>query len=179
MRGRASFIIQMLTALWPGLTAAQSCTVDFTVRITQGVGPIRPDDEMQGHAEYTMLGRSIRQEGGSTAWLASGEMRLGEEISGRIWTLMTTAEGPTADLMGVYAVEVEGLTFAGVPFEGPMALTLFGRPGTRDDPAPPTRQEDWNALDLRRAFSLQADGHDMLAGDVTALTVECTDQPAN
>jgi hypothetical protein len=54
-----------------------------------------------------------------------------------------------------------------------MALTLFGRPGTRDDPTPPTRQEDWDALDLRRAFSLQADGHDMLAGEVTALTVTC------
>lgn len=179
MSRRALFLLPFLMALWPGLALGQSCSVDFTIRVTQGVGAIRPETVMQGHADYTMLGRSIRQEGGSTAWLARGEMRLGDDIQGRIWTLMTTAGGPTADLMGVYAVDVTGLTFAGVPFEGPMALTLFGAPGTRDDPTPPTRQEDWDALDLRRAFSLQADGHDMLAGDVIALTVDCTAPPAN
>lgn len=165
--------------LVPGTAPAQTCEIDFTILVTQGVGFIRPDDVLRGEGHYTITGRSIRQEGGSTAWLADGEMRLGEDISGRIWTLMTTVGSPTADMMGVYAIDVTGLSFAGTDFEGPMAITLFGRRGTLDDPAPPLRQEAWDSLDLRRAFSLQADGHDMLAGDITALTVACDPAPAN
>jgi hypothetical protein len=173
MRRGAIALLTILAALGPAQVAAQTCTLDFTIRVTQGVGDIHPGDEIEGHAEYTALGQSFRQEGGTTAWLASGEMSLGAGISGPIWTLITTSGGPTADLMGVYARHVEGLTVAGIPFEGPMALTLFGRAGTRDDPAPPTEQAEWDALDLRRAFSLQAHGYDMLSGDVAALTVSC------
>jgi hypothetical protein len=169
----ARTILFLLACLGPGPATAQTCTLDFTIRVTQGVGDIRPDDELQGHAEYTALGQSFRQEGGTTAWLASGTMTLGSGISGPIWTLMTTSRGPTADLMGIYAHHVEGLTVAGIPFEGPMALTLFGPSGSRPDPSPPTTQEDWDRLDLRRAFSLQAHGHDMLSGEVTELTAMC------
>ncbi|MDG4649505.1 hypothetical protein P6F26_13765 [Roseibacterium sp. SDUM158017] len=162
-----------LAALAPAMAGAQTCTLDFTVVVTQGVGDIRPGDEIHGQAEYTLTDRSIRQESGTTAWLASGEMRLGTDIAGPIWTLMTTAGGPTADLIGVYANHVEGLTVAGVAFEGPMALTLFGRAGTLRDPAPPTDQAAWDSLDLRRAFSLQAHGQDMLSGDVAEVMARC------
>ncbi|MBY6202109.1 hypothetical protein KUV65_12095 [Maritalea mobilis] len=154
--------------------AAQSCTIDFIVVVTQGVGSIRPGEELTGHASYTVEGPSFRQEGGSTAHLATGQMSIGDSISGPIWTLMITSEGPTADLIGIYANHVEGLTVAGIEFEGPMTINLFGRPGTRPDPAPPTRQEEFDRMDLRRSFSLQAHGRDMLAGNVTRLTAVCT-----
>jgi hypothetical protein len=157
----------------PAMAGAQTCRLDFTVHVTQGVGAIEPGDSLAGHASYTPLGPSFPQEGGSTAHLAQGEMTLGDGIRGPIWTLIVTSRGPSADLVGVYAHEVEGLTVAGVAFEGPMALTLFGPPGSRPDPAPPTTQAGWDRLDLRRAFSLHAQGADMLAGDVTALQVAC------
>lgn len=166
-------VLGALLGVLPGAAPAQTCTLDFTVRVTQGVGPIRPGARLAGHAAYTALGRSFRQEGGSTAHLARGEMTLGEGIRGPIWTLIITSRGPAADLVGIYARHVQGLDVAGVAFEGPMALTLFGPPGSRPDPAPPTAQEDWDRLDLRRAFSLHAHGVDMLAGDVTDLTVSC------
>lgn len=134
---------------------------------------IPPGTTLQGRADYTVEGRSIRQEGGTTAHLATGRMVLGDTIAGPIWTLITTSNSPTADLMGVYARDVEGLSFAGTVFEGPMALTLFGLPGTRPTPAPAVTQAEWDRLNLRRAFSLHADGQDMLAGDVTALSVDC------
>jgi hypothetical protein len=173
MTARMALVLSVLAALPPGTARAEGCGLDFEITVTQGVGDIRPGTVLQGRADYALTGRSIRQEGGTTAWLARGEMRLGDGIAGPIWTLMTTAGGPTADLMGVYAEDVEGLTVAGIPFEGPMALTLFGRAGTLDGPEPPTAQEDWDRLDLRRAFSLQAHGHDMLAGEVTRLTAMC------
>jgi hypothetical protein len=160
--------------IWlPGLATAQSCTFDFTIVVTQGVGTIRPGEELSGHADYTVLGESFRQEGGSTAHLASGEMWLGDSISGPIWTLMITSQGPTADLIGIYAHHVQGLTVAGVAFEGPMSINLFGRAGTRPSPAPPTRQEEFDRMDMRRTFTLQAHGRDMLSADVTDLTVAC------
>jgi hypothetical protein len=166
-------ILATLPFVLPTPAPAQTCTLDFTVRVTQGVGPIQPGDALTGHAAYTALGQSFRQEGGSTAHLAQGEMTLGDSIRGPIWTLIITSRGPSADLVGVYAHHVEGLDVAGVAFEGPMALTLFGPPGSRPDPAPPTAQADWDRLDLRRAFSLHAHGADMLAGDVTDLSVAC------
>lgn len=150
-----------------------TCTLAFRIEVTQGVGPYRPGDILDGAAEYRASGRSFRQEGGSTAHLAQGEMRLGDTIRGPIWTLITTSRGSSADLVGVYAHHVEGLDFAGVAFEGPMALTLFGAPGTRPTTAPPVTQAEWDRMDLRRAFSLHAQGRDMLAGRVTALTVTC------
>ncbi|MBF9048963.1 hypothetical protein GTA62_04030 [Roseobacter sp. HKCCD9010] len=167
-------ILASCLCLFPGLALAQTCSLDFTIEVTQGVGEIRPGTLLNGSAEYTTVGQSFRQEGGSTAHLASGEMVLGDSISGPIWTLITTSRGNAADLVGVYAHHVEGLSVAGVSFDGPMALTLFGPPGSRENVAPPQTQEDWDRMDLRRAFSLHASGADMLAGDVTMLTVQCT-----
>lgn len=161
-------------ALTTAAAAAQTCILDFTIVVTQGVGTIRPGTELAGHAEYTRLGQSFRQEGGSTAHLASGEMALGDSISGPIWTLITTSRSHAADLVGVYAHHVSGLTVAGVAFEGPMALTLFGEPGTRASTEPPTEQAEWDQLTLRRAFSLHAHGSDMLAGDVLTLIADCS-----
>lgn len=172
MRG-VLFLVGLAWGTAIGGASAESCGIDFTVRITQGVGPIAPGTTLQGRADYTVQGRSIRQEGGTTAHLAHGRMALGDTISGPIWTLITTSNSPTADLMGVYARDVEGLSFAGTPFEGPMALTLFGRPGARPTPAPATTQAEWDRLDLRRAFTLHADGQDMLTGEVTDLRVLC------
>lgn len=172
---RAVFASLLLLLFAPAPLLAQSCEVAFTVRVTQGAGPFQPGDTIEGAASFTTQGARFRQEGGSTAHLATGEMRLGDTISGPIWTLVITSEGPAADLVGIYAHNVEGFSVAGIDFAGPMALTLFGRPGTRPDAFPPTRQEDWDRLDLRRAFSLQAPlGRDMLAGDVTDVTVNCS-----
>lgn len=169
-----AILIAALLLVAPSHVVAQSCDLTFTVILTQGAGPLRPGTELQGQASFTAIGESFRQEGGSTAHLASGEMQIGDGISGQVWTLIITSEGPAADLVGVYANHVEGLTVAGIDFSGPMALTLFGPSGSRPDPNPPTEQEDWDRLDLRRAFSLQAPtGRDILTGDVTEVLVEC------
>jgi hypothetical protein len=165
-------LLVILMAL-PVMAAAEACRLDFTVEVTQGVGLIRPGARLDGHASFTTLGRSFRQEGGSTAHLAAGEMTLGPAIHGPIWTLITTSRGEAADLVGVYARDVEGLSFGGIVYEGPMMLTLFGPPGTRADTAPPVTQSDWDSMNLRRAFSLHAHGADMLAGDVIDLMVDC------
>jgi len=153
--------------------AAQTCSLDFTIEVTQGVGLIRPGTELLGTAEFVTSGQTFRQEGGSTAHIADGLMTIGDGISGPIWTLITTSRGHAADLIGVYAHHIEGFSFAGQDFEGPMTLTLFGAPGTRPTPAPPTTQEEWDNMDVRRTFSLHADG-DMLAGDVVHLNADCT-----
>jgi hypothetical protein len=153
--------------------AAQTCTINFTIEITQGVGFIRPGTHLPGTAEYVTSGQTFRQEGGTTAHYADGHMTIGDGITGPIWTLITTSRGHAADLVGVYAHHVEGLSFAGQDYEGPMALTLFGAPGTRPTNAAPTTQAEWDAMDVRRAFSLHADG-DMLAGDVLDLTAQCS-----
>lgn len=153
---------------------ATTCDLTFTVEVTQGVGFIRPGTQLPGRAVYTTDGRSFRQEGGSTGHLAQGAMTLGDDIEGRIWTLITTSRGHAADLVGVYARDVEGFSFAGVDFEGPMALTLFGEPGTRADATVPTSQAEWDQMDVRRSFSLQAHGVDMLAGEVLDLAVQCS-----
>ena len=107
------------------------------------------------------------------AHYATGQMTIGDGITGRVWTLITTSRGSAADLTGVYAYEVEGLSFAGQDFDGPMALTLFGAPGTRPTTTPPVTQGEWDAMNLRRSFTLHADA-DMLAGDVVDLTATCT-----
>jgi hypothetical protein len=170
------FVLLACLALSPALASAQTCRAQFSIEVTQGVGPITPGAVLSGVAEYTTQGRSFRQEGGATAHLATGEMLLGEDIRGPIWTLISSASitgGGAADTVGIYARHVEGLTYAGVEFTGPMALTLFGRPGTRTTPAPPATQAEWDALSLRRVFFLSAGGADMLAGDVRTLTVDC------
>jgi len=165
--------LALTPTLAPNWALAERCHLDFTVEITQGVGPFRPGDRVAGQADYDTTGQTIRQEGGSVAHLARGEMRLGPDIRGEIWTLIVTSRGAAADLIGVYARNVTGLNFAGVAFEGPMALTLFGTPGTRSDAGPPRGQEDWDEMHLRRAFSLHAHAVDMLAGDVVALSARC------
>jgi len=157
----------------PAQGAAQSCDLSFTVEVTQGVGTILPGTRLEGQASFTATGRSFRQEGGSTTHLAEGEMRLGSTIRGEIWTLITTSRGPTADLVGIHARDVQGLSFGGLAYNGPMMVTLFGRPGARPDTAIPVRQADWDRMDLRRAFSLHAHGVDMLAGVVSDLVARC------
>jgi hypothetical protein len=154
--------------------AAQSCDLRFAVTVTNGVASYPPGTVLEGRASFTTLGGRVRQEGGTTAHLATGEMRLDGRISGAIWTLIVTSGGSAADLVGVYANDVRGLSVAGVEFAGPMMLTLFGRPGTRPEAEPPTAQAEWDRLNLRRTFSLQApEGRDMLAGDVSDLRVNC------
>lgn len=165
-------ILTLLTLCLASPASALTCSLDFAVEVTQGVGFIRPGTHLPGSAEFVFSGDTFRQEGGSTAHLADGSMTIGDGISGPIWTLITTSRGNAADLIGVYAHHVEGFSFAGLQYEGPMALTLFGPPGTRPSAAPPTTQAEWDEMDVRRAFSLHADG-DMLAGDVVHLTVAC------
>lgn len=169
---KAGLIVAVLAL--PRLAGAQTCTLEFTVEVTQGVGQIVPGMRLPGHAVFNTDGRAIRQEGGSTAHLTVGEMTIGDRIRGPIWTLITTSRGNAADLIGVYARDVVGLDFAGVAFAGPMALTLFGDAGTRTSTAPPLTQREWDEMDLRRAFSLHANGSDMLAGDVLDLAVACS-----
>lgn len=152
---------------------ALHCTLDFTIEVTQGVGLIPPGSELAGSASFDTSGETFRQEGGTTAHYASGQMQIGDDISGPIWTLITTSRGSAADLIGIYAKEVEGLSFAGQVFDGPMALTLFGVSGARPEDTPPRTQDEWDVMDLRRSFSLHADG-DMLAGNVVSLTADCT-----
>ncbi|MEJ6390753.1 hypothetical protein [Gymnodinialimonas ulvae] len=164
------------TALLLGLAApatAQTCTLDFTIEVTQGVGFIAPGTQLPGSAEFTTDGRTFRQEGGTMAHYATGRMSIGDGISGRVWTLIATSRGSAADLIGIYAYDVEGLSFAGQTFDGPMALTLFGEAGTRPTTAPPLTQAEWDDMSLRRSFTLHADA-DMLAGDVVDLTATCS-----
>ncbi len=171
--GMRWFLI-ILTLLIAAPATAQTCMLSFTIEVTQGVGTIRPGTHLPGSARFTTNGQSFRQEGGATGHLASGSMTIGDDISGPIWTLITTSRDHAVDLVGVYANHVEGLSFAGQDFTGPMVLTLYGPPGTRHVTTPPTTQTEWDAMDLRRAFSLHARGADMLAGDVLDLAVECT-----
>lgn len=151
---------------------AERCELSFTVEITHGVGMIRPGTELEGRAAFA-TDSTFRQEGGSTAHLASGEMQLGPHIRGGVWTLITTARDFSNDLVGVYAQNVTGLSFAGVDFEGPMALMLYGEPGSRPAAEVPMTQSEWDALDVRRRFHLLADDGDMLGGDVVALEADC------
>lgn len=154
--------------------AAATCALSFTIEVTQGAGTIRPGTELTGQAEFTTQG-SFRQEGGVTAHFATGHMRLGPDIEGPIWTLITTSRSFSTDLVGIYAHEVTGLSTAGIAFEGPMVLALYGAPGTRPEPIPPNAQAEWDALSLRRVLTLHAHGQDMLAGDVTDLTAACSE----
>ena len=166
-------LVSLLMSL-AGPVQALTCDLAFTIDVTQGVPAFPPGSKLGGRASFRTLGDEIRQEGGATAHLATGEMVLGEDISGPIWTVIVTSEGSAADLVGLYANKVSGLSVAGVEFAGPMALMLYGQPGARPEPEPPVTQAEWDRFDMRRVFSLQApQGRDMLAGDVSALTVTC------
>jgi len=167
------WIMVALSFLIAAPAMARTCSIDFTVEVTQGVGFIAPGTLIPAHASFSTDGRFFPQEGGSTGHMANGSMLLGDEIIGEIWAVMTTSNGSASDMVGVFARDVEGFSFAGVRYEGPMSLTLFGLPGTRPETDPPMTQEEWDALDLRRAFSLQAHGTDMLAGNVLDLVANC------
>jgi hypothetical protein len=171
-------ILSILTLIpLPALVSAQTCRIEFAVTVTQGVGMIAPGTRLAGSAAFRLVGRSFRQEGGSTAHLAEGLMTLETGVSGEIWALATTSQGAVADMVGVYARNVVGLSFGGVDYAGPMMITLYGPPGSQPDSAPPTTQAGWDAMDLRRSFAVHAQGYDRLAGDVTTLDVICTPAP--
>lgn len=169
-------LISLLLCL-PQAAAALSCAIEFDVVVTQGIGPYPPGTTLTGEARFDTL-RTFRQEGGATGHLATGSMVLDGHIAGRLWTLITTRRTHSADLVGIYAVDVEGLSFAGQEFTGPMAITLYGDPGSWTHDRPPITQQEWDSLDLRRVFILHAsNSRDMLGGDVTRLTATCVDSP--
>lgn len=170
--------LALILALIPNLASALSCEIVYEVTVTRGIGPYPPGTVLQGEAQFETHS-SIRQEGGATAHLASGRMALEGNISGRLWTLITTSRDHSADLVGIYAVEVEGLNFVGQEFRGPMAITLYGEPGSWPHDRPPLEQAEWDSLQLRRSFQLHApDSRDMLGGDITALEATCVDSDA-
>ena len=156
----------------PTAAMASSCELEFRIEITRGVGDLRPGDIIAGVADFTTMGE-FRQEGGATAHLAQGTMVIDDRIVGPVWTLITTSDNPTAELVGIYAHDVTGFEYAGTVFDGPMALTLYGSSGSRAAPVPPTSQDEWDSLDLRRTFQLHAHGQDMLAGTVVELVADC------
>ena len=165
----------LIALLWSSAATAMVCDIAFEVRVTHGIGPYPPGVDLHGTAQFETL-RSFRQEGGATAHLATGTMGLEGNSSGRLWTLLTTSRTVAADLVGLYALDVEGLTFIGQEFRGPMALTIYGPPGSWPHERPPITQAEWDSLTLRRTFQLHApNSSDMLGGDVTALTATCVD----
>jgi hypothetical protein len=166
-------LIACLLMASPGL--AQRCELTFTITVTQGVGTLRPGDSLTGTADLTATGESFRGENGTQVHVATGEMRLGEDIRGEIWALVTTAGNPVADLLAVHARDVTGMDFAGIAYRGPMTINLYGRPGSLPAAIVPIDQPAWDAMDLRRSFALHAQGYDRLAGDIAALTVACAD----
>ncbi len=168
---RSTLFLAALLAL-PTASAAATCELEFRFEVTQGVGTIRPGTELPGHASFT-TGESMRQEGGVVAHLATGQMTIGDNISGPVWAIITTSRDFTADLVGIYAQDVTGFSFAGIEFAGPMVITLFGQPGTMAEAVPPRTQEEWDALSLRRVVSLHAHGRDMLSGDIIELLADC------
>jgi len=169
------YALPLLLLWFSGPALALTCTMSFSVHITHGIGPYPPGTELQGTAGFETL-RSFRQEGGATAHLATGTMELDGHITGRLWTLITTSRTIAADLVGLYALDVEGLTFVGQDFRGPMAITLYGDPGSWPHARPPVTQAEWDSLTLRRSFQLHApDSSDMLGGDITDLQATCVD----
>lgn len=152
---------------------AMSCALDFAFTVTQGAGTIRPGTPMTGSARFTTTGQSLAAGGGSLAHIATGEMRVGPDIRGQVWAIITTSGNPVADLLAVHARDVTGMTFAGLAYRGPMTLNLYGRPGTLPAPIIPTDPALWAAMDLRRSFALHAYGYDRLAGAITTLSVTC------
>ncbi len=164
----------VLFAFVPGHAAALSCTLTFTVTVSQGVGFIRPDTALQGTASFTTDGRTVPSDAQTTGHLAQGEMVIEGAIRSRIWSLMVTHRGTSTELVGIYGLDSTGLSFAGIDFSGPMVLTLFGPPGSRDDDAIPMTQSDWDRMNLRRNFALMSGTGDMLSGRVTDLVADCT-----
>jgi hypothetical protein len=173
MRTRLALAALLAVIALPPRAMAQACAVEFEITITQGVGPMTPGTRMTGAADFTLQNRAMPAEAGNTVHLAQGEMRLGPSITGQIWALVTTSNGAVADLIGLYARDVQGMSFAGLTYAGPMMITLYGPPGTRPTDAPPLAQRDWDAMTTPRRFALHSQGYDRLAGDVTALRITC------
>lgn len=172
------YLALLALTLLPSPALALTCALSFDITVTQGIGPYPPGTTLTGEAQFRTV-RSFRQEGGATGHLATGSMTLDGNIAGRLWTLITTRRTQAADLVGVYAVDVEGLEFAGQEFTGPMAITLYGDPGSWGHDRPPITQDEWDSLDLRRVFILHAsNSQDMLGGDVTRLDATCVDSDA-
>lgn len=158
-------------------TVAMSCALDFTINVTQGAGMSRPGTPLAGSAHFTTTGQSYPAGGGARVHIVQGEMRIGPDITGEVWAVITTAGNPVADLLAVHARHVTGMTVAGLAYRGPMALNLYGRPGRLPAPTIPTDPAQWAAMDLRRSFALHAYGYDRLAGAITALAVACDGLP--
>jgi len=170
LRACLAFLLTM-----PTQALAMSCTLSFGVTITHGIGRYPPGTTLQGSAAFETHG-SFRQEGGATAHLATGTMTLDGQITGRLWTVITTSRTQAADLVGLYALDVEGLHFVGQDFTGPMAITLYGPRGSWPHDRPPITQDEWDSFQLRRVFQLHAPtSSDMLGGDIAALDAACLD----
>jgi hypothetical protein len=169
------FAIIMLACLLCAAPQAKAmiCALDFTISVTQGAGTIRPGAQMAGSAHFTTTGQSYPAGGGARVHIVQGEMRIGPDITGEIWAVITTAGNPVADLLAVHARHVTGMTVAGLAYRGPMTLHLYGRPGRLPAPAIPTDPAQWAAMNLRRSFALHAYGYDRLAGAISALAVAC------
>lgn len=169
------FRLAILLLFLPSQALALTCAITFDVRVTHGIGRYPPGTALHGTAAFETRG-SFRQEGGATAHLATGTMTLDGQITGRLWTVITTSRTEAADLIGLYALDVEGLHFVGQNFTGPMAITLYGEPGSWPHDRPPITQAEWDSLQLRRVFQLHAPASaDMLGGDITALDAACLD----
>ena len=131
--------------LLPGATTAATCEISFRFEVTQGVGLIRPGTEMTGSADFS-TGDSMRQEGGSVGYFATGEMSVEGDIRGRVWTLITASRDHASDFVGVYATDVTGFSFAGIEFTR-LKLLLFGEPGAQSaTPEPPQHTEGLGTL---------------------------------
>ncbi len=167
----------LLAALCAGSFApsamAQTCGISFEVVVTHGIGPYPPGTIIPGDAQFEIR-HSMRQDPGSTAHLSEGHMTIDGDISGRLWTVVSTSQSQNADLVGLYAMDVEGLSYVGTEFRGPMSITLFGEPSSWDYDRPPLTQEEWDVFSTRRSFHLSAaPWNDSLSGEVTAFDVEC------
>lgn len=175
--GSGMFRFLLLLALIPAPAFALTCTLQFDLVVTQGIGPYPPGTNLVVDAEFDTQG-TMRQEGGATGHLATGTMVLDGDIRGRIWALISTSRPHAANLIALYAVDVEGLTFVGQEFRGPMTLTLYGDPGGWPYDRPPITQEEWDSFDLRRSFLLHSiQSRDWLAGDIGSVTASCVDTP--
>ena len=170
--------LAILLSLLPRAALALTCSLQFDLVVTQGIGPYPPGTSLSVTAQFETV-RSFRQEGGATGHLVSGTMVLDGDIAGRLWSVITTSREHAANLVGLYAVDVEGLTFVGQEFRGPMTITLYGEAGQWPYDRPPITQEEWDSFDLRRSFLLHSIAtRDWLAGDITSLTAACVDSPA-
>jgi hypothetical protein len=171
--------IAILLLLLPQTAIALTCSLQFELVVTQGIGPYPPDTTLSVTAQFETV-RSFRQEGGAIGHLVTGTMVLDGNIAGRLWSVISTSRDQAANLVGLYAVDVEGLTFVGQEFRGPMTVTLYGEAGQWPYDRPPITQEEWDSFDLRRSFLLHSiESRDWLAGDITSLTAACVDSPAS